>query len=386
MPGKTRSTRIGLVLLIIVALAAIACNMASCGASATPPTATEETPSQGGEPPGDIPTATNTPESSADTGDAGEDGGDGGDETEVEEEEEEEPVDTSECNWDADFVSDVTIPDDTEIAPGATFVKTWRIKNSGCQNWPGSAIMVFDHGDRMGSPDWVAIPAANVGMNADVSVNLTAPTTPGTYQGYFQCQSPDGIRFCQVYVQIVVPEPTPTPTNTPEPTEEAEPESMTIPVTYNNRTGDISTGGCDHSRIRAGIAGAGNAIRGLAAFDLDDLEDTEIVSASLLLNDYDDDDDPFDKIAPLRVEQVEVANSCGPDAMASGDVGDIADIATEGGLSSPVDVTDEVADLIDDSERWFQIRLSFREDDEGSASASMVEWDSISLVVEYFED
>jgi hypothetical protein len=236
----------------------------------------------------------------------------------------------------------------------------------------------------------VAIPAANVGMNADVSVSLIAPTAPGTYQGYFQCQSPDGIRFCQVYVQIVVPEPTPTPTptNTPEPTEEPtpEPESITIPVTFNNRTGDISSGGCDHSRIRAGIAPAGNAIRGLAAFDLDDLEDTEIVSASLLLNDYDDDDDPFDKIAPLRVEQVDIANSCGPDAFSSGDIGNIADIATEGGLSSPVDVTDEIADLIDDGERWFQIRLSFREDDEGSGSASMIEWDSISLVVEYFED
>jgi len=32
------------------------------------------------------------------------------------------------CNW-AQFVTDVTVPDGTYLAPGTTFTKTWRLKN-----------------------------------------------------------------------------------------------------------------------------------------------------------------------------------------------------------------------------------------------------------------
>jgi len=35
----------------------------------------------------------------------------------------------------AQFISDVTVPDGTTFAPGATFTKTWRLKNSGTCTW-----------------------------------------------------------------------------------------------------------------------------------------------------------------------------------------------------------------------------------------------------------
>jgi len=34
------------------------------------------------------------------------------------------------CDW-AQFISDVTVPDGTKYEPGATFKKTWRLKNIG---------------------------------------------------------------------------------------------------------------------------------------------------------------------------------------------------------------------------------------------------------------
>jgi hypothetical protein len=37
----------------------------------------------------------------------------------------------------ADYVADITIPDGTNLAPGETFVKTWRIVNSGTSTWTG---------------------------------------------------------------------------------------------------------------------------------------------------------------------------------------------------------------------------------------------------------
>src|SRR5687767_14464651 len=42
---------------------------------------------------------------------------------------------TTPCVNESDFVSDVTIPDNTPIRRGETFSKTWRIKNSGTCAW-----------------------------------------------------------------------------------------------------------------------------------------------------------------------------------------------------------------------------------------------------------
>jgi hypothetical protein len=41
---------------------------------------------------------------------------------------------TQDCDK-ADFVTDVTIPDDTVLDPGESFTKTWRLKNSGTCSW-----------------------------------------------------------------------------------------------------------------------------------------------------------------------------------------------------------------------------------------------------------
>jgi hypothetical protein len=53
------------------------------------------------------------------------------------------------CNL-AAFVTDVTIPDNTQMAPSQVFSKTWRIQNVGTCSWNSSYLLVFDHGDGMG--------------------------------------------------------------------------------------------------------------------------------------------------------------------------------------------------------------------------------------------
>jgi next-to-BRCA1 protein 1 len=112
------------------------------------------------------------------------------------------------------FVEDVTIPDGTEFVAGATFAKTWRIRNNGCLPWPTGTQLVFFGGDQMGGSA-AAMPATNIGATQDVTVNLTAPSAPGTYTGYWQLRAPDLGNFGpHVFVEIEVIASTPTPTAT----------------------------------------------------------------------------------------------------------------------------------------------------------------------------
>lgn len=120
------------------------------------------------------------------------------------------------------FVADVTIPDNSVVQPGTGFLKTWRIRNNGTCAWPYGATWAFAGGNQMGGPNAVPAPAAIPGEVVDISVYLIAPTTPGSYSGYWTLRLPDGQTVQQrFYVRISVPAlptpipPPPTPTSLP---------------------------------------------------------------------------------------------------------------------------------------------------------------------------
>ena len=122
------------------------------------------------------------------------------------------------CNQ-AEFITDVTIPDGTEIPAGTTFTKTWRIKNNGSCTWTSGYLAVYVSGDRMNAPDAVAVTGGTVpyGGTVDITMTLKAPDTAGTYKGYFRLRSPEGILFgvgggVPFYVEIKA---TKSATNTP---------------------------------------------------------------------------------------------------------------------------------------------------------------------------
>lgn len=121
------------------------------------------------------------------------------------------------CTDIATFVSDVTIPDNSPIEAGAGFVKTWRLRNTGTCTWTTLYALVFDHGDKMAGPDVSPLAGAvPPGSTVDLSVSLTAPAAPGTYQGYWKLRNNAGVLFGlggsgAFFVKIVAPG-TPTPT------------------------------------------------------------------------------------------------------------------------------------------------------------------------------
>ncbi len=111
------------------------------------------------------------------------------------------------CSFDASYMADVTIPDDTVFAPNAAFIKTWRIKNSGTCEWKTGMKLTYVSGDPLGGPPTVDVPVVSLNSPVDVSVNFVAPATPGTYRSNWRMQSPDGTPFgSTLYVQIIVPD------------------------------------------------------------------------------------------------------------------------------------------------------------------------------------
>jgi hypothetical protein len=124
------------------------------------------------------------------------------------------------CNW-AQFVADITIPDDSEMGISDHFTKTWRLKNIGSCTWTSGYSLVFVSGDRMGAPDSQQLTTGTVapGATIDVSVDLVTPAAPGTYQGYFKLRASDSTIFGigadangAFWVRVLVPPPAAVPT------------------------------------------------------------------------------------------------------------------------------------------------------------------------------
>lgn len=96
----------------------------------------------------------------------------------------------------AGFVSDVTLPDGSELAPGETFLKTWRLENTGSCTWTEAYALVFSEGDAMGAPSSVPLPqTVPPGEKVDLSVAFTAPEKVGAYRSDWQLRNASGSTF-----------------------------------------------------------------------------------------------------------------------------------------------------------------------------------------------
>jgi hypothetical protein len=117
------------------------------------------------------------------------------------------------CTDQAAYVTDLSIPDNTPLAPGAPFVKSWRVRNTGSCAWGPDYALVFVGGEPMGGETPVPLPQpVQPGSEIDLSIALVAPTTPGVYRGEWKLQNRGGITFGSrgnypFYAQIVVSGP-----------------------------------------------------------------------------------------------------------------------------------------------------------------------------------
>jgi len=129
------------------------------------------------------------------------------------------------CVYGMAYVADLSYDDQNMtnpplLQPGQSFTKSWRIRNTGTCNWDPTFFLRYVRGNvpaaqMNGQP--VPVPAVIVpGATVDMSVNLIAPSGPGTYQGFWQMSAPNGTFFGQtIWVGITVPGAQPTQASRP---------------------------------------------------------------------------------------------------------------------------------------------------------------------------
>lgn len=86
--------------------------------------------------------------------------------------------------------------DGAYFAPKQTFKKIWTVKNTGTTTWTKDFDLVYYSGTRM--TDKTVIPlttSVKPGKSFELALNLTAPKTPGTYQGFWMLRNQYGELF-----------------------------------------------------------------------------------------------------------------------------------------------------------------------------------------------
>lgn len=124
---------------------------------------------------------------------------------------------SSPCN-DAAYVADVTFPDNSVVAPSASFNKTWSIRNSGTCTWDTGYSITFLSGTQMDGQTTTLGGSVAPGSTTNVTVAMVSPGTAGTYTGWWRMADDSGSRFGEsvsVVIQVstsVTSTPTITPT------------------------------------------------------------------------------------------------------------------------------------------------------------------------------
>ena len=117
------------------------------------------------------------------------------------------------CINQAEYVQDMSVPDGSQLEPGEPFIKIWRLRNAGSCTWNKQYAYFFAAGERMEAYEVLPMPQdVAPGDQVDLVAAMTAPSSPGTYQGDWLLRDSDGVSFgmgpegsSPFWVRIVVP-------------------------------------------------------------------------------------------------------------------------------------------------------------------------------------
>ena len=126
------------------------------------------------------------------------------------------------------YVSDVTIPDNTPMAAGKTFTKTWKVRNSGTCAWDAGFKFANTSGDAMSGATYTLPQSVPANTQIDISIEMTAPSKTGTIQGNWRMSTAAGQFFGnEVTVVILAGGASGAATNTSAPTASTETPTVT---------------------------------------------------------------------------------------------------------------------------------------------------------------
>lgn len=105
------------------------------------------------------------------------------------------------------LVRDVTVGEGESVAPGSSFVKTWRVQNPGPDRWPPGCILRYTSGTQMSNQERVLVGPLDPYMSTDISVDMTSPSEPGIYQSKWRMSTATGNFFGDTIWVIINVEP-----------------------------------------------------------------------------------------------------------------------------------------------------------------------------------
>nr|CAG4638034.1 EOG090X0CQ9 [Chydorus sphaericus] len=93
------------------------------------------------------------------------------------------------------LIQDVTIGEGESVPPRTDFIKTWKVSNSGDDQWPEGSQLVFTGGVNLSRQNTVPVMALNPGEVCDISVDMSSPEQPGMYESKWRMVTPSGSYF-----------------------------------------------------------------------------------------------------------------------------------------------------------------------------------------------
>ncbi len=118
-----------------------------------------------------------------------------------------QPSPTPICTNSLWFLSDLTIPDGSEVSPGVRLDKRWEVRNNGTCNWNENYQIKLIAGPGMGLPAQQALYPALSDTDVVIRMVFIAPQEPGQYRSAWQAFDPFDHPFGDpFFIDIVIPE------------------------------------------------------------------------------------------------------------------------------------------------------------------------------------
>jgi hypothetical protein len=115
------------------------------------------------------------------------------------------PAPTPACLDNLNWISDVTIPDGSQVGPKSTLDKRWEVKNSGNCNWDEHYRLRLTAGPGMNAAQEQAMFPARSGTKVVLRIVFQAPADPGKYRSAWQAYNPEGHPFGDpIFIDIEV--------------------------------------------------------------------------------------------------------------------------------------------------------------------------------------
>jgi hypothetical protein len=109
------------------------------------------------------------------------------------------------CTNNLTFLDDITVPDNTFVAPGTSIDKQWLVHNTGTCHWDSTYRLKWIGGDTLGAAEERALYPARAGTQATLRILFTAPPVEDSYESAWQAVDPNGNVFGDlIFIKIVV--------------------------------------------------------------------------------------------------------------------------------------------------------------------------------------